>query len=414
MKTSIITIGDEILIGQVLDTNSQWMASHLHTLGAELMESVSISDTKEAIVNGLNHALSFADLVIVTGGLGPTKDDVTKYTLVDYFQDELVLNVNVLNFIKEMFDKRGIPFSELNKNQAMLPKTATVLPNKLGTASGMWFEKNGKIVVSLPGVPYEMKGLMLDEVLPRLRKIGGFPYQAYQTYVLYGLGESSAAEMLEVFEDGLPNHIKLAYLPAPGRLRLRLTGKSFDKANLDQTITNLGVELLSVFQGYSIETGDLNYVDWLKQYFVNEGKTLSIAESCTGGKIASEITAENGVSSFFLGGVVAYNAGLKQSILKVSKETIENHSVVSKEVAKEMVLGVQKLTESDYAIATTGNAGPTADETDETVGIVYIAIASKTSLLVERFNFGQPREKVIEQSKNKAFELLVKEILKNH
>lgn len=412
MKASIITIGDEILIGQILDTNSQWMANELHTLGVELVESVSISDTHEAIVNGLDHALSFADLVIVTGGLGPTKDDVTKYTLVDYFNDELVLDPAVLEMIKERFAKRNIPFSELNKNQAMLPKNAIVLPNKLGTASGMWFTNKGKIVVSLPGVPFEMKGLMTDEVLPRLKEIGGFPHQEYQTYVLYGLGESSAAEKLEEFEDNLPDFIKLAYLPKPGRLTFRLTGRHKNQKFLSGEIDVLGNELMSIFKDYKIVKGGEDSIALLKEFLTTHKKTLAVAESCTGGKIAAEITRESGVSSFFLGGVVAYNASLKKNILKVSTETIKRYSVVSEQVAKDMVVGVQQLTGANYAIATTGNAGPSTDDTDENVGVVYIAVAVEERVRVERFTFGKPREKVIEQAKNKAFELLVKEILK--
>ena len=413
MKASIITIGDEILIGQVLDTNSQWVANKLHALGVELVETVSISDTKQAIVNGIDHAMSIADLIIVTGGLGPTKDDVTKYTLVEYFNDELVLNPEILEDIKERFRKRGIHFSDLNKSQAMLPKKATILPNKLGTAAGMWFQENGKIVISLPGVPFEMKGLIDAEVLPRLKQIGGFPSQVYQTYVLYGVGESNAADALEVFENNLPDFIKLAYLPSPGRLRLRLTGTHQDKWLLENAIQQLGKELMLVFKEESIIEGDVSYVDVIQQYLTKRQKTLAVAESCTGGKIASDITEKSGASQFFLGGVVAYNALLKQNILGVSKEIIEKHSVVSKEVAQEMALGVQKLTGADYAIATTGNAGPTTDDTNEEVGIVFIAIATQNQVIVERFNFGQPREKVLEQAKNKALEMLSKEILKN-
>ena len=413
MKASIITIGDEILIGQVLDTNSQWVANKLHVLGVELIETVSISDTKEAIVNGIDHAMSIADLIIVTGGLGPTKDDVTKYTLVEYFNDELILYPEILEDIKERFRKRGIHFSDLNKSQAMLPKKATILPNKLGTAAGMWFEEQGKIVISLPGVPFEMKGLIDAEVLPRLKQIGGFPSQVYQTYVLYGVGESNAADALEIFENNLPDFIKLAYLPSPGRLRLRLTGTHQDKLLLENSIQQLGKELLMIFKDESIIEGDLSYVDFIQQYLTAHHQTLALAESCTGGKIASDITEKSGVSQFFLGGVVAYNALLKQNILGVSKSIIEKHSVVSKEVAQEMVLGVQKITGADYAIATTGNAGPSRDDTTEEIGIVFIAIATQNQVIVERFNFGQPREKVIEQAKNKAFEMLGKEILKN-
>ncbi len=412
MKASIITIGDEILIGQVLDTNTQWIANKLHVLGVELVETVSISDTKEAIVNGLDHALSMVDLVILTGGLGPTKDDITKYTLTEYFNDELVLHQDTLTQVQGMFKKRGLKFTELNKAQAMLPKNATILPNPIGTAAGMWFQEKGKIVVSLPGVPYEMKGLIENEVLPKLAKIGRFPSQHYQTYVLYGLGESYASEMLEEFEAQLPSFIKLAYLPTPGRLRLRLTGRHTDEVLLQKTIVQEGVKLSVVFESYSFMEGDVSYLDVIKKHLIANKQTLTVAESCTGGKIANEITRESGVSSFFLGGVIAYHRSVKESLLGVSLGLIKKHSVVSEEVAKEMALGVQKLTGANFAIATTGNAGPTKDDTTEDLGIVFIAIATPNQVIVEKFNFGQPREKVVEQAKNKAFEILSKEILK--
>lgn len=414
MKASVVTIGDEILIGQVLDTNTQWIASKLHALGVELIETVSISDTKDAIVNGINHAMSVADLIIVTGGLGPTKDDITKYTLTEYFGDELELNEKVLARIKDSFAKRGRPFGELNKGQAMLPKNAIVLENFLGTASGMWFEKDGKIVISLPGVPFEMKGLITNEVLPRLVNIGGFPFQLYKSYVLYGLGESAAAEMLDNFENQLPEFVKLAYLPSPGRLRLRLTGVHADKTILEEAIDHQGMLLSNIFREHSFMKGDVDYINFVKEGLTDKNQTLAVAESCTGGRLASDIVAESGASSFFVGGVVAYTSALKQSLLGVSTDVIEKHSVVSAEVVKEMVLGVKNLTGADYAIATTGNAGPNSDDTKEDVGVVFIAILAKNEIVVEKFNFGQPREKVIEQAKNKAFEMLSKEILKNH
>ncbi len=414
MKASVITIGDEILIGQILDTNTQWIANQLHDLGVELVETVSISDTKKAIIDGVKHAMSIADLIIVTGGLGPTKDDVTKYTLTDFFEDELALNSEVLEHIKQMFSARGIPFKELNEAQAMLPKKAKILHNAVGTAAGMWFEKQGKIVISLPGVPYEMKNLITHQVLPKLQDIGGFPAQSYQTYVLYGLGESSAATLLESFENQLPEYVKLAYLPSPGRVRLRLTGSHVDRGVLEKELAVLGKKLELVFKDYSFMVGDVDYLDIVKSHLSTSNKSLSVAESCTGGKLAEQITKTPGASSYFLGGVVAYNQSLKTKVLGVSQQTIDNHSVVSAEVAKEMALGVQKLTNSNFAMATTGNAGPTSDDTEEKVGVVFIAIATENQILVEKFNFGQPRVKVIEHTKNKAFEMLAKEILKNH
>lgn len=414
MKASIITIGDEILIGQVLDTNTQWIANKLHDLGVELVETVSISDTQEAIINGVKHAMSMADLVIVTGGLGPTKDDITKHTLTELFEDELELNQQVLAQLKGMFAKRGLQFTNLNQAQAMLPKKATILPNPIGTAAGMWFQKNNKVVVSLPGVPFEMKGLVSNEVLPRLAKKANFPAQLYQTYVLYGLGESFAAEMLEEFEEGLPTFVKLAYLPSPGRLRLRLTGRHQNKEELTQALKKYGAQLKKVFEAHSFMEGDVSYLEVIKKHLIATNTTLAVAESCTGGKIAEEITAQSGASAFFVGGVVAYHSSIKEKLLGVSKTTVDTYSVVSEQVAKEMVVGVQKKLGTNYAIATTGNAGPSKDNTSEDVGVVYIAIATPNQIFVEKFNFGQPREKVIEQAKNKAFEILSKEILKNH
>ncbi len=414
MKASIITIGDEILIGQVLDTNTQWMANKLHDLGVELVETLSISDTKEAIVSGVARGMQTSDLILITGGLGPTKDDVTKYTLTEIFKDELVLNTTVLAHVKGMFEKRGRRFSDLNKAQAMLPKKATILHNPVGTAAGMWFEQDEKIIVSLPGVPFEMKTLVETEVLPKLTRVGGFQAQYYQTYVLYGVGESFAAEMLETFENELPNFVTLAYLPSPGRLRLRLTGKHADEKYLKEQLTYLGSKLEAVFKEYSFVKGDIDVIDLVKKHFQKNKLTLAVAESCTGGKLAQEITKKSGASSFFVGGVVAYNASLKENLLQVSPKTIAAHTVVSAQVAKEMAIGIQQLTGANYAIATTGNAGPTKDKTSEDVGVVFIAIATENQIKVEKFNFGQPREKVLEQTKNKAFEMLSKEILKNH
>jgi len=415
MQAEIITIGDEILIGQIVDTNSQWLSQRLNEIGISVYQITSIQDDKEHIVKAIAEAQGNVDIIILTGGLGPTKDDITKLTLSEYFDDRLVRHPEIEDHIKFLFAKIKYKFTEMDLQQAMLPSNAIILKNQLGTASGMWFNQDDKVIISLPGVPNEMKGLMSSSVLPRLRESFHLPFIFHRTIHTYGMGESRVAERLESWEDKLPATVKLAYLPSYGRLRLRLTAKGQHtdilERGLEIEVNKLKILVEDLIVGSDDEESlEVSINKLLRGY----NQTLSLAESCTGGNISKKITAEAGASQFLRGAIVAYNADIKIKILEVPVEMIEKYSVVSGEVAREMAIRCQKLFESDYAIATTGNAGPTTDKTDKTVGDVFIAIATPNGIFVHEFSFGKPREKVIERASVKALELLRKEILKNN
>ena len=414
MKAEIITIGDEILIGQIVDTNSQWLGQRLNEIGVSVYQITSIQDDKAHILKAIEEAEQNADIVIMTGGLGPTKDDITKLTLVEYFDDELHHNIEIEKHIKYLFDRIKYNFTDMDLQQAMLPVKATVLKNYLGTASGMWFERNKKVFISLPGVPNEMKGLITTSVLPKLRENYHLPYIFHKTLHTYGLGESRVAERLIDFEESLPDYIKLAYLPSYGRVRLRLTARgaeeTFLMSDLSEKVSQLKILVEDIFVG---EEENSSIERTVNELLTKYKQTLSLAESCTGGNISKMITAIPGASLFLNGAMVAYSAKVKEELLNVSSEIIQKHSVVSKEVAVEMAIKSRELFATDYAIATTGNAGPTTDETDKSVGVVFIAIASISGVYAEEFYFGKPRAKVIQRASVKALELLRKEILKN-
>ena len=414
MKAEIITIGDEILIGQIVDTNSQWLAQRLNEIGVSVYQVTSIQDDREHILKAIKEAEENADIVIMTGGLGPTKDDITKLTLVEYFDDELVYQKEIEKHIKYLFGRIKYKFTDMDLQQAMLPAKATILKNHLGTASGMWFERNNKVFVSLPGVPNEMKGLITTSVLPKLRKDYHLPFILHKTLHTYGLGESRVAERLAEFEENLPTSIKLAYLPSYGRVRLRLTARGVEEVSLNSDLDKKIVDLKLLVKDIFVGEEDNTSIERTVNELLSESKeTLSLAESCTGGNISKMITAIPGASAFLKGALVAYSAEVKEALLHISPDLIKRYSVVSKEVASEMAAKSRELFSTDYAIATTGNAGPTTDETDKSVGVVFIAISSKSGVYVEEFFFGKPRAKVIERASVKALELLRKEILKN-
>ncbi len=414
MKATIVTIGDEILIGQIVDTNSSYIAKTLDKIGIATYEMLSISDDKEHILNTFQKLQNEVEVVIITGGLGPTKDDITKKTFCDYFEDTLIENEAVLLHVTEIIE--GIykrPITQINKEQALVPTKAKVLFNQVGTAPGMWMEKENTVFISLPGVPYEMKYLIDNEVIPNLVQKYERPYIVHQTIMTYGRGESMIAEQIEEWENNLPNFIKLAYLPSPGKVRLRLTARGTNEEQLKNEIKHqvekLDVLIHDIIVGYN-EDEPIEVV--LGKLLTQKKLTLATAESCTGGKIAATLSAVSGASNYFKGSVVSYATQTKIDVLGVSKATIDQYSVVSAEVAKEMALGVQKLTKSDYAIATTGNAGPSKGESVAELGTVFIAIATPNEIFTEEFNFGQPREKVIDRAVSKALELIYKEILK--
>jgi nicotinamide-nucleotide amidase len=414
MKAAIVTIGDEILIGQIVDTNSSYIAKALDKIGIATHEMLSISDDKQHILDTFHSLQNKVEVIIVTGGLGPTKDDITKKTFCDYFQDSLVENEAVLAHVKsiiEGFYKR--PITQINREQALVPTKAKVLFNQVGTAPGMWMEKENTVFVSLPGVPYEMKYLIDNEVIPNLVQKFERPYIVHQTIMTYGRGESMIAEQIEDWENNLPHFIKLAYLPSPGKVRLRLTARGGNeellKNEIKQQVEKLDLLIGDVIVGYN-EDEPIEVV--LGRLLTKNNLTISTAESCTGGKIAATLTAVSGASNYFKGSVVSYATETKINVLGIDNEVVEKYGVVSTEVASEMVKSVQKIMTSDYAIATTGNAGPTKSDAQADLGIVYVAIATPNAVFVEEFNFGQPREKVIDRAVSKALELIYKEILK--
>lgn len=414
MTAEIITIGDEILIGQIVDTNSAFLGKELNKVGISIYQITSVQDDKNHILKALKEAEDNADIIIITGGLGPTKDDITKHTICEYFNDTLVENKDVLAHVEHLFSTYiSTPISDLNRKQAQVPSKAKVLMNQFGTAPGMWMEKNEKVFVSLPGVPYEMKGLITNEVIPALRKKFKFPYIKHRTLLTYGLGESAIANRIEAWEDALPDFIKLAYLPNLGRVRLRLSGITLDKAMLDaeleKQIALVLPQIEDIFVGFE---EDISLEAIVGKQLTELGKTIAVAESCTGGQIAKAITANAGASKYFKGSIVSYATESKVNILDVPKKDIESYSVVSKEVAEAMADHVRKMFNSDYGISTTGNAGPSKGDSDAEVGTVWIAVANEDKVYSEVFNFGNHRDKVIMKATNKAFEMLQKEILK--
>ncbi|WP_438966743.1 CinA family nicotinamide mononucleotide deamidase-related protein [Flavobacterium sp.] len=412
MKATIVTIGDEILIGQIVDSNSSYIAKALDKIGIATHEMLSISDDKEHILTTFQKLQNQVDVVLITGGLGPTKDDITKKTFCDYFNDSLIEDEKVLQHVKDIiegFYKR--PITQLNKDQALVPSKAKVLFNKMGTAPGMWMEHENTIFISMPGVPYEMKYLIDNEVIPNLVEKFERPFIVHQTIMTYGRGESLIAEEIEDWENNLPSFIKLAYLPSPGRVRLRLTARGNDEWVLKEAIKNQIISLTPLIEEIIVgfeEDDSIEVV--LGRKLKEKGFTIATAESCTGGKIGQMLASIVGASSYFKGSLVTYATQSKIDVLGVSKEIIEKYSVVSEEVALEMVNKVKQIMGSDYAIATTGNAGPSKGDSEADLGVVYIAIATPNKVFVERFDFGQPREKVIDRAVNKAFELVYKEI----
>ena len=414
MFAEIITIGDEILIGQIVDTNSAFISSELNKIGISVYQITSVQDDRVHILNALSEARSRARIVIITGGLGPTKDDITKHTLCEYLEDTLVMNEDVLVHIEQLFKTYiSTPISDVNRNQAMVPSKAHILQNRFGTAPGMWMEEDDCLYISLPGVPFEMKNLIATEVLPKIVKKFERPFIVHKTIMTYGLGESAIAERISELEEQLPAFIKLAYLPNLGKVRLRLTAKGTDKSILENGINKVTTELYELIGDIITGEEQEGTLEAVVGKLLTEKKlTLATAESFTGGKIAEQITSVPGASAYFLGSVVSYSTKTKIDLLKVPEELIAAHSVVSAEVARVMAVNVRQLFKSDIAIATTGNAGPAKGDSDAPIGTVYIAIATKKEVFVSEFNMGNHRTKIVQKGVHKALEMLQKEILK--
>ncbi|WP_318309991.1 competence/damage-inducible protein A [Flagellimonas crocea] len=415
MQAEIITIGDEILIGQIVDTNSAFISKELNKIGVSVYQITSIQDDREHILKSLKEAGERSSVVIVTGGLGPTKDDVTKHALCEFFEDELVRDEAVLKHIEELFKKYiSTPISDLNREQAMVPSKATVLHNEFGTAPGLWMKQGKTAFVSLPGVPYEMKNLIGKSVLPKIVEEYERPHIVHRTIMTYGLGESAVAEKLEDWENQLPPYIKFAYLPSLGSVRLRLSAKGDDKdflmAGIEEQIKKMYPLIGDIIYGEEEEEGRVE--KQIGTFLTNKKMTLATAESFTGGSIAERITAVPGASKYYKGSLVCYATEAKVNLLGVPQELIDRHSVVSEEVAVAMAENVKIKLKSDFAIATTGNAGPTKGDSDAEVGTVYIGISTPKGTFAQKFVMGRHRERVVVKSVNKAFELLYKEILK--
>jgi nicotinamide-nucleotide amidase len=406
MKAELITIGDEILIGQIVDTNSAWIAENLNLIGIQVDRIVSISDSKLDIQKTIDAAFIDSDIVILTGGLGPTNDDITKSTLNEYFKGNLVIHQPSLEHITSIFRARGLELTELNRRQAEVPDCCTVLQNSLGTAPGMWFDKEGKILVSLPGVPFEMTGLMVIEVLPRLSKLITNQIVVHRTIQTFGLPESFLAEKLAGWENQLPKQVKLAYLPNPTSIRLRLSAFGDKGMNLNDLIDNEVKKLYQVIPTYIFGEGEDTLQEVIGRLLKMNNASLSTAESCTGGTIAHLITQVPGSSEYFKGSVIAYSNEVKEDILGVDPELIKKNGAVSKSVVEAMALAVKMKLRTDYSIAVSGIAGPNGGTLEKPVGTVWIAIASNKSLFSKELKFTNDRIRNIIRTSATALNML--------
>lgn len=410
-EVEIITIGDELLIGQVLDTNSAWMARELNKVGFDVRYKTTVGDVEEDISDAFGRAFSRASVILVTGGIGPTKDDITKKTLVQFFGTALVFDDATLETVKAVVHGQNKVLNDLTRDQAYVPANSTVIQNKMGTAPVTWFEKERKILVSMPGVPYEMKWVMTNEILPRLQMFfRNRGFIRHQSFWVKDYSESMLANHLETFENELPVSVKLAYLPASGLIRLRLTGKDSDETRLNETIDLQTGKLKAILSGSIISEEDDNPENILDRLLKEKGLTLSLAESCTGGKLASLLTAIPGCSLYFKGGIVSYSNEAKKNILGVSPDDIEKHGAVSRTVVEQMVSGARRIFNSDCAIATSGIAGPDGGTDEKPVGTVWIAVSCKDRLIARKFLFSNSRESNILRSCNKGIQMLSDEI----
>lgn len=406
MLAEIITIGDEILIGQIVDTNSAWMAKQLNDAGVRIKQISSVSDSKEHILTALTEAAQRADIILITGGLGPTKDDITKKTIAQYFNVGMVENEDALNNVLRIFSKYNRPMLDINRLQAQVPSNCEVIVNKNGTAPGMWFNEGGKVYVSMPGVPFEMMYMMEEEVIPKIKTLFKLPVIIHKTILTAGEGESFLATRIADIEDSLPDHIKLAYLPKLGQVRLRLSGHGDNEVLLRSEVNEYAAKLVERIGNVVVAEEDVALEKAVLDLMAQRNLTLSVAESCTGGYLSHLFTQHSGSSKVFLGGAVSYSNNLKENILGVKHDTLLKFGAVSEETATEMVQGALTKFKSDYAIAITGIAGPDGGTADKPVGTVWIAVASAQKTVVKKFTFGNKRLQNIERSATSALGML--------
>ncbi len=413
MLAEIITIGDEILIGQIVDTNSAWMGQELNLVGIRVKQITSVSDDKQHILDALKEAEARVDIVLITGGLGPTKDDITKNTLREYFNCGWRFDEEVLEDVTRIFSKYGREVTEVNRLQAQVPEVCTTIRNRNGTAPAMWFEKNGKVMVSMPGVPHEMKGIMLNDVLPMLKNKFKTPFILHKTILTQGIGESMLAEMISEWEDGLPSNFKLAYLPQISAVRLRLTAVGDNEAVLKAQSTQLIEKLKPLIDehifGYENDTLEEIVGKLLREKKIK----LATAESFTGGAIAATITKVAGSSDYYEGSVVSYANEIKVMELGVSESDLKNFGAVSQQVAEQMAIGVKQKFKCDYAISTTGIAGPSGGSEAKPVGTAWIAIATPNGVISKKYSFGEQRSAIIQRATLTSLNMLRRELMKH-
>ena len=407
-EVEIITIGDELLIGQVVDTNSAWMAQALNAIGVKLKQITSVGDSASHIIEALNLAMHRADVIIMTGGLGPTKDDITKHTLCDFFNTSLAFDEKAYAIIDSIFKSRNKEISPINRQQAELPQACTPLYNQVGTASGMLFEKEQKLFFSLPGVPFEMKHLMEDQVLPYIKKTCSLQTIIHKTILTHGIGESFLAEKIADWESSLPDHIKLAYLPSAGAVRLRLSAYGSHATTLQQDLERLLAQVLPLIDEHVYGYDNDTLEEQLARELLATSSTIGTAESCTGGFIAHKITSVAGSSSYYQGSIVAYDNAIKMHLLNVKKETLDTYGAVSKECVEEMAKNALKILNTNYTIAISGIAGPGGGTNDKPPGTVWIAIANKDQVYSKKFLLGNNRQRFIEVASQTALFMLLK------
>lgn len=416
VTASIITIGDELLIGQVIDTNSAWMAQELNKEGVWVQHRTAVGDVWNDIWQALDEESKRSDIILITGGLGPTADDITKPLLCEYFGGKMVMDQPTLEHVTYLFEhvfKRPMPLLDRNKKQAEVPDVCTVLKNERGTAPGMLFEKDGKIFISLPGVPHEMKGLMTDEVLPLLKQRFAMPHIGHRTLLTAGVGESFLAEMIKDFEEALPATIKLAYLPNYGMVRLRLTATGDSETLVENELSEQFAQLKQLVKEFLVVDEDIPMNALIGRLLKQNNKTVSTAESCTGGYIAHLLTAIAGSSAYFKGSVVSYDNSIKKNVLHVKEETLQTVGAVSEETVKEMAKGVLSIMQTDYAVAVSGIMGPDGGTEDKPVGTVWVAVANEEKTETKKFNFRFDRQRNIELTAINALNLLRLFIIQN-